>query len=115
MTAVGRCAICNESRMNPYFEGGNDLQQCAGCGVVFDTRNIFDQNYYENERASQIDERKMMARKRNVAQRGSLIRPFLNKEMALLDISCGEGLFLQEVHGFVGNVSGLEPTHFYAS
>lgn len=109
------CVLCNSNSIIPFFETSEDLLKCSHCGIVFDTRNFFYKNYYENDRIQNIDEGKMNARKRNVKQRIELIAPYLKKDFSLLDIGCGEGLFLQYVNKFVGSVAGLEPTKIYAN
>jgi SAM-dependent methyltransferase len=109
------CVLCNSNSITPFFETSQYLLKCSHCGIVFDTRTYFDKNYYENDRIPHIDEEKINARKRNVIQRMELIAPFLKKDFSLLDIGCGEGLFLQYVNKFVDSVAGLEPTKIYAN
>ena len=108
------CALCNSGSVIQFYEESTDLFKCNNCGVVFETRNYFDKNHHENEWIPHLDEGKLNARKRNVKQRTELIAPYLKKEYSLLDIGCGEGLFLQYVNKFVGSVAGLEPTRIYA-
>ncbi|MBI1921524.1 MAG: class I SAM-dependent methyltransferase [Geobacter sp.] len=109
------CPLCGSEDLRPNFEHFDHLLKCGMCGIVFDTRNVFDQHYYEHDRARQISDAKIRARQRNVAQRVRLVDRFLNKNQTLLDIGCGEGLFLQAVRGHVEKATGLEPTQFYAS
>jgi 2-polyprenyl-3-methyl-5-hydroxy-6-metoxy-1,4-benzoquinol methylase len=105
------CPLC-QSKTRPFLNGR--LLECIECTAVFDPAPPLDKTYYEQERVLQIDEKKIEPRKRNVHQRATLLEKFLNKEQSLLDIGCGEGLFLQEICGKVGSASGLEPTHLYA-
>jgi 2-polyprenyl-3-methyl-5-hydroxy-6-metoxy-1,4-benzoquinol methylase len=105
------CPICH-GETRPFLNGR--LLECIECTAVFDPAPPLDKTYYEQERVLHIDEKKIEPRKRNVRQRATLLKKFLSKEQSLLDIGCGEGLFLQEISGIVGSANGLEPTHLYA-
>jgi len=109
------CALCNSGSVIQFYEKSTYLLKCNHCGVVFETREYFDKNHHENEWVPHLDEGKLNSRKRNVKQRTELIAPYLKKDSSLLDIGCGEGLFLQYVNKFVGSVAGLEPTKIYAN
>jgi len=93
----------------------NTLLRCTGCGVVFDESSMLGEGYYENERVIHVDEKKIEPRKRNARQRVKLIRNVLKKESSLVDIGCGEGLFLQEAKNYVSAAYGVEPTKSYAA
>jgi len=107
------CPVCRITAQ-PYFNDIAYILECGRCGIIFDTRSSLDKNYYEKERPPHVDQDKIMARERNVSQRAALIKGFLNKEASVLDIGCGEGLFLKELKIYVEDIKGLEPTRFYA-
>jgi len=107
------CPLCG-SGTHPYFSNTDYILECGKCGAIVDTRSSLDRTYYEKERAPHIDQEKISTRERNVSQRVNLIKALLNKKSSILDVGCGEGLFLKEIKGLVRNVTGLEPTEFYA-
>lgn len=108
------CPIC-KSETHPFFEDNNNLLACRGCNIVFDTKVSLSRTFYEQERVSHINEDKIKARKRNVKQRVSLLKNLLKKDYSLLEIGCGEGLFIKEVQKLVSSVKGIEPTILYAT
>ena len=111
---LGNCLLCGKKTV--LFSSENDtLLKCMGCGVVFDESSMLGESYYENERVPHVDEKKIKSRRRNAKQRVKLIRKMLKKESSLIDIGCGEGLFLQESKKHVNNVYGIEPTKAYAA
>lgn len=111
---LGNCLLCGQKTVLFSFENDN-LLKCMGCGVVFDESSVLGKSYYENERVPHVDGKKIKSRKRNAKQRIKLIRKMLKKESSLIDIGCGEGLFLQEAKNYVNNVYGIEPTKSYAA
>lgn len=108
------CLLCGEETVL-FFPENDALLKCTGCGVVFDESSKLGEGYYENERVIHVDEKKITPRKRNAKQRVKLIRNVLKKESSLVDIGCGEGLFLQEAKNYVNVVYGIEPTKSYAA
>ncbi|MFZ3122474.1 MAG: class I SAM-dependent methyltransferase [Thermodesulfovibrionales bacterium] len=108
------CLLCGQ-KTELFFSENNNLLKCIDCGVVFDESTVLRKSYYENERAPHVDEKKIKSRERNAKQRVKLIRKMLKKESSLIDIGCGEGLFLQEAKNYVNNVYGIEPTKAYAA
>ncbi|MBI5328271.1 MAG: class I SAM-dependent methyltransferase [Deltaproteobacteria bacterium] len=108
------CLLCGEETVL-FFPENDVLLKCTGCGVVFDESSNLGEGYYENERVTNVDEKKIKPRKRNAKQRVKLIRNVLKKESSLVDIGCGEGLFLQEAKNYVNAVYGIEPTKSYVA
>ena len=108
------CPVC-KGITAPFFVGKRDLLECIHCHIVFDTRVSYDRNFYEHQRAASVDATKIDARRRNVRQRINLIKTLLHKDISLLDIGCGEGVFLREVLADVREATGLEPTLFYVN
>jgi len=106
------CPVCKGMTV-PFFVGKGDLLECIHCHIVFDTRVSYDRNFYEHRRAASVDTAKIEARRRNVRQRINLIKALFHKDISLLDIGCGEGVFLREVLAYVREAKGLEPTLFY--
>ncbi|GER93557.1 class I SAM-dependent methyltransferase [hot springs metagenome] len=106
------CPIC-QGNTQLFFENVSNLLECKECGIVFDINASLDKAFYEDERASSIDGKKIKSRNRNVKQRVRLLKRFLKREYSLLDIGCGEGLFLKEAYKLVNDVKGIEPTKFY--
>lgn len=108
------CPVCGESALNRFYPECETLFECRACGVIHDTRVEADTTYYEEQRIPRVDKEKLKSRQRNVKQRVRLIRSILTKDSSLLDIGCGEGLFIKEVAPHVAKAVGLEPTKFYA-
>ncbi|MBI5675575.1 MAG: class I SAM-dependent methyltransferase [Nitrospirae bacterium] len=107
------CPVCRITAQ-PYFNDIDYILECGRCGIIFDMRSSLDKKYYEKERSTHVDKDKIRSRERNVSQRAALIKGFLYKEASVLDIGCGEGLFLKEIKRYVADIQGLEPTEFYA-
>ncbi len=107
-----KCPACGADKWKEFL-GDKDLMECSLCALVFDRGAAWDRDYYEHERVSAIDEGKLRARRRNVLQRARLCERVLRKDSRLLDIGCGEGLFLMELRRRVAEVIGLEPTLKY--
>lgn len=108
------CLLCGQETAL-FSPENNSLLKCMNCGVVFDESSLLGESYYENERVPHVDEKKIKSRKRNAKQRVRLIRKILKKESSIIDIGCGEGLFLQEIKNYVNNVYGIEPAKSYAA
>lgn len=107
-----RCPICDTTDF-VLFLGGKDLLECKKCGIVFDHTSSLGKKFYEHERVSSVDKKKLRARKRNVLQRVKLCSGILEDNFKVLDIGCGEGFFLKELQRHVSEVQGLEPTIKY--
>lgn len=108
------CPLCGQ-KTELFFPENSNLLKCMVCGVVFNKSSMLGKYYYENERVTHVDKKKINSRKRNAKQRVNLIKKILKKESVLIDIGCGEGLFLQEAKNYVNNVYGIEPTKHYAT
>jgi SAM-dependent methyltransferase len=103
------CILCS-GEARPFFEGTDAILACRDCGVIFDLRSALGKAFYEDERQTHVDRDTISSRKRNVHQRVGLLKKYLTIDSHVLDIGCGEGLFLKEVKGSVGSVFGVEPT-----
>lgn len=107
------CPLCRTAAL-PYFDDISYILECGKCGTIFDTRASLDKAYYENERSLNVGKDNIRAREQNVCQRISLIKGLLDKEASVLDIGCGEGLFIKELKRYAGDIKGIEPDAFYA-
>lgn len=107
------CLICGGSRFSPYRSGayGLDVSQCEGCGLVFTAAKVDAEalaaRYGEDYYSFWLSPAQRKRRERLWARRTGRLEKICGRGR-LLDVGCGEGLFLHTARKRGYEVSGLE-------
>jgi len=116
---MDKCLICGNDKFARYAGGvyGKDISVCGKCGLVFtdpqpepvELLKRYGEGYY----AHWISDRQRKAREKLWERRVKVVRK-IRGSGKLLDVGCGEGLFLHtaQKHGY--EVSGIEISEYAA-
>lgn len=113
------CILCNGSNSSVIedCEGGYKVLKCLGCGFVYvdpiprkeSLKKAYSDEYYTPWLENQRKKRRKMWKKRV-----KILNNFSGWKGKLLDVGCGEGLFLEVAQKDGWNVTGTEFSPFAA-
>ncbi len=117
MRNIGKCMICNGDKFTPYKNGvyGKYIYTCTECKLVFtnpqpeqnDLLKRYGNDYYTHWTSPKQQERRIKLWKR----RFKIVKKLL-PSVRLLDVGCGEGLFLYTAKQNGYDVYGIEVSEF---
>lgn len=116
---MAECLICGGKEFAQYKNGsyGGDLRECLGCGLVatwpqpdlLELTKRYGSEYYAHWISEEQKKRRIELWKRRAKVTGKVCR-----SGKLLDVGCGEGLFLHTVKELGYETAGLELSEYAA-
>lgn len=111
------CILCGEQRgsIREYCRGGYTIVQCAGCGLCFVAplpRREFLAGAYQQEYYAPWLNEQRKRRERMWKKRLETLDRLSGRKGSLLDVGCGDGLFLELAKSACWQPTGTEVSSF---